>query len=63
MWWIYLVVAAIVVFATYAFITLAGFEKRVLTRRTDRRAEDLYDNYRDSGSAPRDGTERDDRPD
>lgn len=41
----YLVVAVVLILGVYGFLTLAGFERRTLTRRTHRRAEDLYHNY------------------
>lgn len=48
MWWLYVIVAAVLLFGIYAFLTLAGFETRVLSRRTTRTAEDMYPNYADS---------------
>ena len=41
-------IVALLIFGVYAFVVLTGFEKRALTRRTDRRAEDMYDEYADS---------------
>jgi hypothetical protein len=37
----------VLVFGAYAFATLTGLQTRILTRRTDRRAEDLYDAHAD----------------
>lgn len=48
MWWIYIIVVALMALAIYGFMSLAGFETRWLTRKTDRRAEDLYDRFADS---------------
>jgi hypothetical protein len=48
MWWLYIIVAVLMIFTVYAFIELAGFRTRYLTHRTTRRAEDLYDQYADS---------------
>ena len=48
MWWLYVIVVAVLLFGIYAFLTLAGFETRVLSRRTTRTAEDMYPNYADS---------------
>jgi hypothetical protein len=31
----------------YCFAVLVGFQTRMLTRRTNRRAEDVYDQYAD----------------
>ncbi len=45
MWLAYLVIVVVLVFGAYAFAKLAGFQTRTLTRRTTRRAEDLYDQY------------------
>jgi hypothetical protein len=47
-WWLYVIVGAVLLSGIYAFLTLTGFETRVLTRRTTRTAEDLYPNYADS---------------
>ena len=48
MWWLYVIVAAVLLFGVYAFLTLAGFETRVLSRRTTRTAESMYPSYADS---------------
>ena len=37
-----------VIAAIYGFLALIGIETRVLTRRTDRTAKDIYGNYADS---------------
>jgi len=47
-WWLYVIVAAVLLFGVYAFLTLAGFETRVLSRRTTRTAESMYPSYADS---------------
>ena len=47
MWWEYIIIAAVLLFGIYAFLTLTGFETRVLSRRTNRTAESMYDNYAD----------------
>ena len=44
-WWEYIIVAAVLLFGIYAFATLTGFETRLLSRRTSRTAESMYDNY------------------
>jgi hypothetical protein len=47
-WWMdVVVVMALFVLALYGLLTLAGAERRFLTRRTSRRAEDLYPDYAD----------------
>ena len=38
---------AVLVAGIYSFRKLAGFENRVLTRRTSRTAEDMYGSYPD----------------
>jgi hypothetical protein len=43
--WLDVGIVALLIFGVYAFAVLTGFEKRVMTRRTDRRAEDMYDQY------------------
>jgi hypothetical protein len=47
-WWQYIIIAAVILLGIYGFLTLTSFETRVLTRRTARRAEDLYPHYADS---------------
>ena len=47
MWWMDIVVVVLLVFGIYGFVTLVGFNTRWLTRKTDRRAEDLYDEFAD----------------
>jgi hypothetical protein len=53
MWLAYVVIVVVLVFGAYAFAKLAGFQTRMLTRRTDRRAEDLYDAYADPATGQR----------
>ena len=48
MWWQYIIIAAVILFGIYGFLTLTSFETRVLSRRTIRRAADLYPRYADS---------------
>ena len=48
MWWEYVIVAAVLLFGIYAFLVLTGFETRILSRRTTRRAESMYASYADS---------------
>jgi type II secretory pathway component PulL len=47
MWWIDIVVVVLMALAVYGFLTIVGFNTRRLTRKTDRRAEDMYDSYAD----------------
>ena len=48
MWWQYIIIAAVILFGIYGFLTLTSFETRILSRRTTRRAADLYPRYADS---------------
>jgi hypothetical protein len=50
-WWGDVLFVLAVLTAIWGFISLAGLNTRILTRRTDRRAEDLYADY--AGTAPR----------
>ena len=52
-WWMYIVVSGILLFGIYAFVELIGVRTRWITRRTDRTAESLYDNYGDPPRAQR----------
>jgi len=38
-------IVALLLFGVYAFATMVGWRTRGLSRRTDRRAEDMYDQY------------------
>ena len=48
MWWIYIVMPILFAVAIYGFISWTGVQKRFLTRKTDRSAEDMYDEFADS---------------
>ena len=45
MWWIYIVMPILFGLAIYGFISWTGVQKRFLTRKTDRTAENMYDEY------------------
>lgn len=47
MWWIYIVMPILFALGIYGFLTIVGVQKRFLTRKTDRRAEDMYDEFAD----------------
>jgi hypothetical protein len=47
MWWMYIVVVAVLALGVYGFVTLVRFQTRRFTTRTNRRAEDLYERYAD----------------
>jgi len=40
-WRQYIIIAAVILFGIYGFLTLTSFETRVLSHRTTRRAADL----------------------
>jgi hypothetical protein len=46
-WWEIILFFAVVLLAIYGFASIVGFRTRTLTRRTDRTAENMYDNYAD----------------
>ena len=60
MWWQYIIIVLGLVFLAYAVALIAGVETRFLTRKTDRRAEDLYPNFADT--SPRRGHRHDAAP-
>ena len=47
MWWVDIVVVLLFIAGIYGFATLAGFHTRRLSSKTDRRAEDMYDEFSD----------------
>jgi hypothetical protein len=47
-WWIYIVVVVLLAAGIYAFVEVAGFRIRLLTRQSPKTAESMYDNYADS---------------
>lgn len=47
-WWIYIVVVVLLATGIYAFVEAVGFRTRLLTRKSTRTAESMYDNYADS---------------
>ena len=44
-WWEIILFIAVVILAIYGFASIVGFRTRTLTRRTDRTAENMYDNF------------------
>jgi len=44
-WWGTVLFLAVVVLAIWGFLSIVGLRTRTLTRKTDRRAEDLYPAY------------------
>jgi len=47
-WWIYIVVVVLRAAGIYAFVEVVGFRTRLLTRKSSKTAESMYDNYADS---------------
>jgi hypothetical protein len=47
-WWIYVVVVLLLAAGIYAFLEVVGFRTRLLTRKSTRTAESMYDSYADS---------------
>jgi hypothetical protein len=43
-WWEIILFFAAVILAIYGFASIVGFRTRTLTHRTDRTAENMYDN-------------------
>lgn len=46
--WLDIGIVALFLVGIYAFIELVGWRTKALSRRTNRRAEDMYDQYADS---------------
>jgi hypothetical protein len=46
--WIYVIVVALLIFGVYAFLAITGVQVRWLSRRSNKTAESIYDNYGDS---------------
>ena len=46
-WWIYIVMPILFALGIYGFLRIIGVQKRFLTTKTDRRAEDMYDEFAD----------------
>jgi hypothetical protein len=44
-WWEIILFFAAVILAIYGFASIVGFRTRWLSRKTDRTAENMYDNY------------------
>jgi hypothetical protein len=52
-WWEALIFFAAVSLAIWGFLSMVGFETRFWTRRTDRTAKDMYDEFADSPAKQR----------
>jgi hypothetical protein len=51
--WLDIGIVALFLVGVYAFIELVGWRTKALSRRTSRRAEDMYDQYADSARKQR----------
>jgi hypothetical protein len=48
-WWQYIIIAALLALGIYGFVVLARYMTQQMTRQTDRRAEDMYDEFDSAG--------------
>jgi hypothetical protein len=46
--WLDIGIVALLIVGAYCFAALTGFQTRMLTRRSNRRAEDVYGQFADS---------------
>ena len=66
MWWVDIVVPALMIIGVYCFLSLVGVRARLLTRKTDRTADSMYSNYAElnrkqrKAAMERDGQRQDD---
>jgi len=51
--WLDVAIVALFIVGIYCFAVLTGWQTRLISRRTKRRAEDMYDQYADSLSKQR----------
>lgn len=45
MWWQYIIIVAVIAVGIYGFVVLIRYMTKQMTRKTDRRAEDMYDEF------------------
>ena len=45
MWWQYIVIVALLAAGIFGFVVLVRYMTQQVTRKTDRRAEDMYDEF------------------
>ena len=45
MWWQYIIVVALIAAGIYGFVVFARHMTQQMTRKTERRAEDMYDEF------------------
>ena len=58
MWWQDIIGVAVIVAFIYCFLVIVGFRTKLLTRKTDRTAESMYDDYADPHREHRRGFRR-----
>ena len=44
-WWQYIIIVALLALGIYGFVVLVRYMTEQMTRKTDRRAEDMYDEF------------------
>jgi hypothetical protein len=44
-WWQYIVIVAVLALGIYGFVVFVRYMTQQMTRKTDRRAEDMYDEF------------------
>jgi hypothetical protein len=44
-WWQYIIIVALFAVGIYGFVVLVRYMTQQMTRKTDRRAEDMYDEF------------------
>jgi hypothetical protein len=44
-WWQYIVIVAVMALGIYGFVVFVRYMTQQMTRKTDRRAEDMYDEF------------------
>ena len=49
MWWQYIIIVAVIALGIYGFVVFARYMTQQMTRKTDRRAEDMYDEFDSAG--------------
>jgi hypothetical protein len=45
MWWQYIIIVALLAAGIYGFVVLTRYMTQHMTRKTDRRAEDMYEEF------------------
>jgi hypothetical protein len=53
MWWIDIVMPILIALAIWGFVLWTGLSKRVLSSKTSRTAESMYDNFSRGDRPPR----------